>query len=387
MLTEQNHLPVNWIDGMKISRRHFQETEFFITDQVMDSNALFINRFNFGILPGEKSFVLDVQCDFSQQISAEVKYCNAVTPNGARIFITPSNSLKITTNFKEIATTYSLQTSQPQTLFVLLSVNPFSRVPHGQPYMDENPPRHPFTLPEIHIDILPSEQIKTQQLASILLIGKIDYYNGELHHQKEYIPACTLVESLPVVADWHQKFQHQLETLEHCASRIIEKIRAKGHSNGLTNGIMQVSEKILFQQANNRTYYKWVLPSAPPIYLCEILMRLLQHLHSTLQILSPADREEVINYFTEWTDIQQGGIDRQVAQVLQMNYNHNNLHHIFTEIAQAYNMYVQIFEKMVQLEYIGKHKGDSKIFIEQKVDIVEKRAPQPEKAARWSPLD
>jgi hypothetical protein len=39
----------------------------------------------------------------------------------------------------------------------------------------------------------------------------------------------------------------------------------------------------------------------------------------------------------------------------------------------------------VTLEYIGKHKGDTKIYIEQKVETPPLAAG--EKSSRWSPLD
>src|SRR3954463_4725065 len=116
MLSELNHMPVNWVDGMKISRRHFQQEGSCANESVKDALAVQINPFNFGILPVERSLAMEVQCDFSQQISVEVSHCNAVTPNGSRIYIIPSFDVKTVTHFKDIAEQYGLQLAQPQTL-------------------------------------------------------------------------------------------------------------------------------------------------------------------------------------------------------------------------------------------------------------------------------
>src|SRR5687767_1472596 len=100
MLSEFNHMSVNWVDGMKISRKHFQQTDDHIAELVQDATAVHTNSFSFGILPADKSLSMEVQCDFSQQISVELTNCNAITPNGSRIVVTPSWNLKKVTHFK-----------------------------------------------------------------------------------------------------------------------------------------------------------------------------------------------------------------------------------------------------------------------------------------------
>jgi hypothetical protein len=388
MLSEFNHMSVNWVDGMKISRKHFQQTDDHVAELVQDATAVQVTSFSFGILPGDRSLGMEVQCDFSQQISVELGHCNAVTPNGSRIVVTPSYNIKKVTHFKEIADKYALQLANAQTLYILVSVNPHNRVPMGEPSPDENPPRHPYTRPEINLDILPSEQIKTLYLGNILIVGKIVYNNGELIYQREFIPPCSATESLAIVKDWYNRFRQNMDSLETSSYKIIEKIKNKGQVNNLTTCIGQLAERIAFQVAGIRTAWRWLIPAAPPVYMCEALMRILNTVNATLLSYSSTDREEVLNYFNEWTDLQQGNIERQTAQALQVQYDHYNLQHVVSTINQAFSMYQQIFEKMVSLEYIGKHKGESKIYIEQKVEIQQTvtQEKKPEKS-RWSPLD
>ena len=60
MQIDLTHFPVNWIDGMKVSRTTFMETDQFIHEQIQDARAVQITDFNYGILASEKSFDLTV---------------------------------------------------------------------------------------------------------------------------------------------------------------------------------------------------------------------------------------------------------------------------------------------------------------------------------------
>ena len=63
MITELKHFPVNWVDGMKISRRHFEQNEFFVHDALRDAYAVGLTNFNYGILPLSDSLNVQIVCD------------------------------------------------------------------------------------------------------------------------------------------------------------------------------------------------------------------------------------------------------------------------------------------------------------------------------------
>ena len=296
MLTDLKHLPVHWIDGMKISRRHFEETERYMHEQIRDCHAQHLTDFNFGILPADRSLDMNVFCDFSQQINIELNSCKAITSNGSRIQVLPQAPVKINANFKEIATRYGLQLSQPQNMYIVVSVDIFTRIPAGEPILEETPPRHPYSQAEIKLDIIPVEYLNTVQLTSGLVIGKISYMNGELIHQKEFIPPCTAVNSLPVVLDWFNKFRQLMENCELYCVRIIQKVNGKGQQpNALANSIQKLSEKVLEQLISQKLHYKWIISKMPPVYLCESLLRNIYHVYTSLQCYNEKDREEMLN--------------------------------------------------------------------------------------------
>ena len=45
------HYPVNWIDGMKLSSRHFIAVQDFVTDSLRDTIALKTTDLNYGLHP------------------------------------------------------------------------------------------------------------------------------------------------------------------------------------------------------------------------------------------------------------------------------------------------------------------------------------------------
>jgi uncharacterized protein YpmS len=391
MPTDLFHWPVNWIDGMKISRKHFEQTEQFIHEQLRDLAAQKLTDYQFGILPGEHSLNLNVFCDYNQQIKTELNSCNAVTPNGSRIQVLPQDKLRFDTSLKEVAAKFGLAVSQLQNIYIVLSVDPFKRVPTGEPLMGENPPRHPFTRSELKLDIIPAEQIIATQMSGSLIIGKISCSNGELIFQKEFIPACTSMNSLPALSDWHGKFRLLLENWEQYCIKVVQKTYSKTQtqqSNTLATSIQKLTEKILEKLADEKLNYRWIIHQSAPIYFCEILLKNIHFIQVILNFYPEREKEEMLNYFAEWTDTQAGNLEVQTLRVLQIQYNHYDVASVLQEIHQAYTIYIQIFMKLSQLEFIGKKKGQNIFVIEQQVKDNKQVTPPPNEKPnnRWSPL-
>jgi len=385
------HLPVNWIDGMKISRRHFEQTGFYTEEMGRDISALHLTDYNFGILPADRSLDVAVFTDSAQLINIELKSCNAITPNGSRIQMGSEDIHKLSIQFKEIAARYNLQLSQTQQLYILLTINPFERIPAGAPVMEENPPRHPFTKPAIRLDLLPGEQLNTAQLSTSLIIGRITYQNGELQCSTDFIPPCTSVSSLPILTGWFSKFRQSLDSWELSCLKVVQKINSKTQSqqpNVLANNIQKISEKMLEQLVKQKTGYQWTLGKSAPIYLCVALLENIQFVYTMLQCFAEKDREEMLNYFAEWTETAAGTLENQTLRVLQLTYNHYDSGSLLNEIYGCYLAYVSIFQKLAQLEFIGKKKGQGIFVIEQELKETKTspQTPAQKPNNRWSPL-
>jgi len=178
--------------------------------------------------------------------------------------------------------------------------------------MEENPPRHPFSRPGIRLDLLPGEQLNTNLLADALVIGRVNYQNGDLQINSDFIPPCTSVESLPVLTDWFSKFRQALDIWELSCLKVVQKINSKTQSqqpNILANNIQRISEKMLEQLVKKKIGYNWILEKSAPVYLCVSLLENIQYVHTVLQCFAEKDREEMLNYFAEWTETPAGTLD------------------------------------------------------------------------------
>jgi hypothetical protein len=385
MKNKPSHLAVHWIDGMKISRQHFEETQNHLEESIQDGNALQLTDYQFGILPTANSLEYKAFFDTQQkQVKIDLHACNAITPNGTRVQVVPEDGLQAELDLGEMLS----PPGETQQLFIFVNIDPFKRIAIGEPKTNENPPRSPFTKPDIQISVVPSTQIQTNSLSSQIIIGAIDYANGKLARRQQFLPPCTSVSSLPDMLEWYHKFQGYLNALEQNCYKIIQKVNAKAkQQNALGLNVQKLSERLLAQLVGQKTHFRWVSIKSAPIFLGELLLRNIELIYATLQCYTEKDKEELLNYFGEWTNLPAGALEQQTIQVQQINYDHYDVEGIFSSIDQIYTAYGQVFEKLAQLDFIGKRKGQGVFVMEEKVKE-NKPSPSPnKKAARWSPLD
>lgn len=383
MITELKHFPVNWVDGMKISRRHFEQNEFFVHDALRDACAVGLTGFNYGILPLPDSLNVQIVCDYNQQIQVKVTSCRAVMLNGTRVELYNASPLQLQASLKEIIEKYSLQTSLNQQFDVVLSANVFKRVPVGEPVMDEMPPRHPFTRPDWQLSLIPSEALNTDELSNGLIVGRIINKNGEWQPMLDYLPACTSVSSLFAVREWYASFQNHLNLLETYATKVFQKTKDKAQRTDLTDSVGNLAEVVLSNVTQHRFAFKWRIPQQAPIYMLEILLQPIQTVQTFLNCQSAKEKEELLTYLGEWMELMPGAFENQLKTLLQLEYDHTELALTFAEMNAFYKTLVTVFYKLSQLELIGKRKGQNVFIIEHQV--AEQKSPETPKN-RWSPI-
>jgi hypothetical protein len=137
------YYPVNWIDGMKISKQHFLQTENALQDHFRDALAITINNHNYGLLSPAPdmtgSLEVEIQIDPQNIIHVVLKTCRALAPNGARIEILKSNKA-YNYSAKRLAASHAHDSGKvTQTYAIVVQVDPYSRVPSGEPDASEQP--------------------------------------------------------------------------------------------------------------------------------------------------------------------------------------------------------------------------------------------------------
>ncbi len=392
MLPQIKHYPVNWVDGMKISSKNFKEMESAVADHIRDANALFINTYNFGILPSGtsnlSSFDVQISTDQYQGITVKLMNCRAITANGSRIEISNAN-IQHHTTYTQLVNEFSLNAAEDQIFYVVISANPFERMPIGEPSSEEMPPRHPFTMPEYQISVIPSKEVNTGAFGSFHLpIGKITSLNGELKTLTDYIPACASVHSTPMLTKWYNHVDTLLSNIETNSYKVINKIKTRPDKRSLLSELIDVMvQRMAGAFSNTLTSYRLVAHQQPPIMMIEISARIAKNLRSVLDAYTSKEREETLRYFEQWSEILPATVINQLEAVINLKYDHLEVGDTLGKINDLWQTIHKIFQQLSELEYIGKTKEGWKTFInENPVRAEEAPTEKPQVVVRWSPI-
>ena len=373
MIAEIKHLPVNWLDGMKINKGHFQQMDNACTDQLRDRTSLYLTGYNYGLIPaGSNQPSLQLHKDNDR---VELTTCRAVTRSGVRIEIIDGDYPSLKFPLTRIASEYDI--SEGAKFFVVLSVNPFSRIPAGEPDPDETPPRQPFTRANCKLDAIPFEQLSTEEFTAYHLpLGKLIYESGLFRLDQQYIPPCTSMESHPALKDYYDTFQQLMGSISDHALEVVRKIalnRRAGEINYLANNIHAVSEKIVFFSAEHFTRYRLMYREAAPIFTLEFFIRLASVIHTAMRCMKELDKEKMLNYFERWSGLKPKELEDSIQEIRQMEYHHidpslhlEKIHFFLREMDQLY-------AKLVQLNYIEAEEEKIIKDVKQREDKQEKR--------------
>ena len=371
MLPEITHYPVNWVDGMKIARRHFAEADHFTTDHLRDATALHLRPDYYGLLPttnelGSPSFELLLSVDAQNEVQARLTQCRAVTAGGVRIEITAiSTPLAARTNLVQLLNTFSLAATEGLRFSVVLTVNPFERVPTGTPSPDELPPRHPYTRPAYSLSFVPTQQLSsTLGVAFALPVGELLLTDGELRPVAHFIPPSTAVASHPALLQALHQLDFQLTELETDAFKIIHKVKLRTDKRShLADLVRELAERTVFALAQQLTTLRLMAAAQPPVYLLDALLRVAKQIKTSLDSLTEAEREELLKYFEQWSETLPATLLAALQTAVTLTYNHQLVHEHLRHQQYLWQLIGTIFRQLSQLEYIGKNKEGWQTFI------------------------
>jgi hypothetical protein len=380
MLPEIKYLPVNWIDGMKISAVHFNQLESSIVDRVRDTSALALTNFNYGLLapmPGNKtSLTLQVSKDQSGLIRIKLTECRAITAAGVRIEISGEGYSKLNT----FETTISAKTDED--IFIVIAVNPFERVPFGQPKAEESPVRYPFGIPAFHLEAKPASQLNVGlKPAYHLVIGKLKSAFGELTLDTNFIPPSTSINSHAKLKEEYNNLGDLLGQIGNYSTVIVQKVRFEKQKTDLAINIMYVAEKIIFFLADKIAKYRWTVAEMPPVYMIETFLSLAYLTKSTFDCVTEKEREQMFTYFEQWTELTPAQFQNRLNAVIEIDYNHQDIATAIQEVKTFTAIMVKLFNQMSKLKYIGDQQ-DRNIVIG---ETIEQKKPEAKRG--WSFLN
>lgn len=375
MLQPLKHFSVNWIDGMKINKDHFEQLDNYFTERLRDAYAINLNSLNYGICYSDdalfKSLNVKVSIDPAKIIRVQLLSCRAITAGGCRIEYGNPSGLKANFEQDKLQAEYYFDDSREKNFYILLSVNIHARSPVGQPDANETPARQPFIGPSYQLQILPETQIDAGNPPdNALIIGQLTFANGKMKLVENFIPASTIVKSSPVMYDEYFKLGNYLGETQNNIYTIFEKIHGKSQSTSLVKSCSILCNDVAGFIANDLGSYRWVIAEQPPVYLFNTFLRLAYRMTVTLQTMPVKDKEELINYICEWVEESPAQVTEKIKNLIKFEYRHTSINDALEVTTEFMVMVYGIFNKLAQLDFIGKKKGERAFVQEKKVDEV-----------------
>ncbi len=360
---------VNWMNGMKISKDHFLQQDQATEDKIRDVAGLRLNSLNYGLLSiwaGEKigAFKIISKMDNQKILKVEINQCRAVTPNGSRIEILedhrhPTFSVDLSRELEMV------QSGELTEYYVLLNVDVFNRAAGGELDASENPPRYPNSLPAYKLSVISVSQSEKEAInPNSLCIGKLVLGQDRQEVQDGYIPPCMTIRShhdLTTFYSLTEKFfnQNELDLLS-----ILKKINEKKQDTSLASSVGFLSKNLLQYISGQNLKFRWQLPEQPPVYLFETIAGFARIMRNTIDSAASASKEELLNYFTNWSELKQGDFEKLLVYCINFEYKHNEILNSIEQFSEFIQIMSALFAKLESLAYIGKKKETS-IFVKE----------------------
>lgn len=371
MTEKKQYLPVNWADGMKISREHFIASDLNCVQGLKNVQSQLLTPYNYGIaFPGRDvngSLNLSANIDNQGLLHVMVLRCRATTRNGSGIDIDSGYFAGGEFSASLPALTIDKEGGKDKIFYISLSVNPFGRIPVGLADPGETPPRLPFVVPEYHLTVHPAEDKKNISSENSLIVGKLVYSDHKPELDDSYIPPCQSLYSHPKLIDFHSFLVKILGQAEVDLADILQNIKEKKQSTSIAGSIAEMAQTVLLYLGSNLSAIRRSARYEPPVYTFETISTIARLINNTMNTQARADREELLNYIADWSNLRQGEFEDLIRQVIELEYDHDDINLVIIKTDPFLRAMSKIFNTLSNLDFIGKKK-DRQIFVKEQVE-------------------
>lgn len=252
-------------------------------------------------------------------------------------------------------------------------------IPIGEPDPDVVPLHHPHVLPSIKMHIIPKNQTnKAFYSKNFLIIGEIKSHGNAFAVNRQYIPPL----QKSVYHDGLKSFINQLTHILHNIREDIRTIYSRNLSDkrrdALANNTFVLCNAFSSFYNSHIFFIEQIAQEQPPIFLIQAVNELANGLVSALQTLSETMREELLQYYYEWTNITPSDFMHSIEKVAGITYEHTDISSSLHTLGAFLSLLERMFHKMGELEYIG--------LVRENIVVGEEStaSPQEEKKKKWS---
>ncbi|WP_400073185.1 hypothetical protein [Zobellia russellii] len=364
MIEDIKNFKINWVDGMKISKEHFESLQNFAENSIKDAYVVRKGRYGHGFLAsylnGNNEYAINL--DIHKSLKVSIKKLRAITPNGNRIEITEN-----TPSVKEEIVVDELADNKLDEGFLLINLDTEKTIPFGEQDPKEMPPRHPFLTNGQFFTFITSDDLAKSGLSGNQLpIAKIHKEGKSLSIATDYIPPSLTLGAHESLVDFYNDADNFVKMTERNAILIVQKIMAKQSDNPIADAMHLAVDKAYGYLAQQITKIKWEEYDMHPKELLQIIVSFARVFKGAVDVSSPQNKEELFNYFGEWTDLKGGDYEKIFTDVINMQYNHNDVNQNVLLATGFMNVIDRLLTVLTQVDYIGKRR-DMGIFVNENI--------------------
>jgi len=379
-MQENIYLPVNWIDGMKINKSHFLAQDNALVYQLAQATGSMLNEYNYGVLPasqGGAGLRLFLSTDNQQKVQVRIQECRAITAGGYYIQFSEDTAVQgnnLLTPVVSSPVPFKELKGKSSAFYVVLTINPYQRVPYGVANPAEAPPRIPHTFPFFAVDLVPVADVVRNKLGNFQLpIGKIKVEEQRVLLDDDYIPPSSSTSSHPDLLEIHAGLEQFYSKLETYSLQIIQKILQKKQQNELADAIHRICENLTVFTATEYSNFRLSYLYQPPVFMITAVTGMARLIKNTMDYYAGTSKDELISYCTEWCGVSQGELETAITTVCNYQYNHLDINDALDKVLRFTQIISSLFASLARLEYIGKKK-ESGIFVKEQVLIPQNEA-------------
>jgi hypothetical protein len=382
MQSSSEYLPVNWVDGMKINKSHFIAQDNAFTYRQAHTVSSFLNEHNYGLLPvfdrHHTSAKLFLSLDNEQTVHLRIQRCRAISRGGYVMEFDSDTALtgqQLSAGVPGLQVPFSELKDRSAFYYVVLSIDPYERVPFGTADPKETPPRMPFTMPVYYLTLLPAAETSAVSLGNFQVpVGKVVVEEQLVRLVENYIPPCTAVNSHYELLEVHAGLEQFFGQMELYALQIIQKILQKKQQNELADAIYKISENLTTFTATEYSNFKMSYLYQPPVFMITAVAGMARLIKNTMDFYVGTSKDELVSYCTEWCGVSQGELETAITTLCNYQYNHLDINDALEKVLKFTQIISSLFGSLARLEYIGKKK-ESGIFVKEQVLLSQENAP------------
>ena len=199
-----------------------------------------------------------------------------------------------------------------------------------------------------------------------LPIAKIVKQGNSFATDTSYIPPCVALGAHERLIDFYNVTQNFAKVTEKCAILIVQKIKTKQSDNPIADAMYIVVDKMYPYLAEKITHLNWEEYQIHPKKVLEIIVSLARIFKGAVDVSTPENKEQLFNYFGEWTDLKGGDYEKMLTDMINMPYTHLDLKRNLEPTLRFMTIIEKLLTVLTQVDYIGKRR-DMGIFVNENI--------------------